>query len=169
MRVCTIDGCGCKAIARGFCSKHWQRWSKHGDPLAGRTQAPRRAGTINSAGYRQTTRNGVIVLEHILIAERALGKRLPPGAQVHHVDRDRSNNANTNLVICPDAAYHRLLHRRQAAIDACGNAEWRKCTCCKQHDDPARMYVRGKAAYHRACFNAQRSKRTATTKRIDHV
>lgn len=58
-------------------------------------------------------------LEHIVIAERALGKPLPEGAVVHHVDRDGTNN-NTkslwNLIVCPDQGYHLLLHARARAF-----------------------------------------------------
>lgn len=34
-RFCTIDGCQRLSIARGWCSPHYQRWLRHGDPLAG--------------------------------------------------------------------------------------------------------------------------------------
>lgn len=37
---------------------------------------------------------------HILVAEKALGRTLPKGAEVHHVNEDRADNRNTNLVIC---------------------------------------------------------------------
>ena len=57
--------------------------------------------------------------EHVIIAERVLGKPLPSGAVVHHVDGDTRNNAAANLVICQDAAYHRLLHYR-AKVKAAG-------------------------------------------------
>jgi hypothetical protein len=37
-RVCSVDGCGSeKKITRGFCSAHYQRVCRHGDPLAGGT------------------------------------------------------------------------------------------------------------------------------------
>jgi hypothetical protein len=32
VRVCSIEGCENKAMARGWCSTHYQRWSKYGDP-----------------------------------------------------------------------------------------------------------------------------------------
>lgn len=38
-KICAIDDCGNKAIARGWCSKHWSRWRKHGDPLKGSFRA----------------------------------------------------------------------------------------------------------------------------------
>ncbi len=36
MSVCSITGCGLPHLARGYCSAHYTRWRKHGDPLAGR-------------------------------------------------------------------------------------------------------------------------------------
>lgn len=31
--LCSIDGCGQQVVGRGYCSKHWARWNRHGDPL----------------------------------------------------------------------------------------------------------------------------------------
>lgn len=55
------------------------------------------------------------VFGHILVAEAALGKPLPPRAVVHHVNERRQDNWPTNLVICQDRAYHLLLHNRMRA------------------------------------------------------
>lgn len=33
--VCKIDGCDRVHLARGWCSRHYKRWSVHGDPLVG--------------------------------------------------------------------------------------------------------------------------------------
>lgn len=30
--TCTIDGCDNRSVARGWCSKHYYRWKRHGDP-----------------------------------------------------------------------------------------------------------------------------------------
>lgn len=30
--ICSIDKCGRPVLARGWCGRHWQRWSKNGDP-----------------------------------------------------------------------------------------------------------------------------------------
>jgi hypothetical protein len=71
------------------------------------------------------------VQAHILVAERALGHHLPPGAEVHHVDGNPLNNAPRNLVICQDAAYHKLLHVRQRTLAAGGNPNTEKvCRDC---------------------------------------
>lgn len=98
----------------------------------------------NSKGY---------VKEHVLVVINALGRPLPEDAVVHHVNEDRSQNSNDNLVVCENRAYHNLLHQRSRALRECGHANWRKCPYCKQYDDPADMAVPGRTAYHRSCLN----------------
>lgn len=36
-RICSVEGCGKPYWGRGYCSSHYQRWRRNGDPLAGRT------------------------------------------------------------------------------------------------------------------------------------
>jgi hypothetical protein len=90
---------------------------------------------------------------HRLVAEKALGRTLPSKAQVHHVDGNKLNNHPSNLVVCEDQAYHRLLHTRADALVATGNPEWRKCNYCKQWDSPEVMGHRGTANYHFTCHS----------------
>src|SRR3990167_645074 len=104
------------------------------------------------------------MLEHVIIVERAIGRALPKGAQIHHVDGNGRNNECSNLVVCPNRAYHSLLHMRTAALNACGNPDWRKCGFCKKWDAPANLafWKRGSPSgtviAHRECANAtQRS------------
>lgn len=40
-RTCSIEGCGKKHYARGWCRRHYNRWHRHGDPLAP-PQTPKR-------------------------------------------------------------------------------------------------------------------------------
>lgn len=151
--VCKIEGCTSHVYGRGLCSMHYQRWWKHGDPETMR-RAPNGAGHVcKTNGYKLICINGIPQREHIAIAEKAMGRPLPPKAEVHHVDGDKANNAPTNLVVCPDRAYHMLLHLRQRAYDACGHSDWRKCWLCQKYDKPDNMKLcEGRAqAEHRRC------------------
>lgn len=91
---------------------------------------------------------------HIAIAENALGRKLPKGAQVHHVDGDKTNNAPSNLVVCPDFAYHALLHARQRILDVGGVPGKEKvCSGCKRLLDVS-AFVKNKRLYdglHNSC------------------
>lgn len=113
-------------------------FTKDGRPLVYRPDHPR----AMSNGY---------VFEHLLIAEKALGYSVPKGVEVHHFDENKANNSPSNLVICPDRAYHFLLHQRQKAFDACGNPNWEKCQFCGNYDDPSNLKYRGKSRYHPKC------------------
>lgn len=117
------------------------------------------------ARYQQRKRGAGMTTEHVLVAERALGRRLPTGAVVHHVDENPRNNVPTNLVICPDQAYHMLLHRRARALDECGHADWRKCNFCGRYDSPESIDTAGNSsAFHRSCratYERERRQRTA--------
>jgi hypothetical protein len=168
-------GCGNLAPLAQYTNRQWG-YTK-GEPIrfihGHNTRLRERKGElhVNAMGYRvarpaengRVHRNGY-VLEHIAVVERALGRPLPKGAVIHHVNGDRTDNRPQNLVVCPDQAYHLLLHKRQRAFDACGHADWRKCTYCGEYDDPSRMYLSrtGSQAHHRECRNRMlRAKRQA--------
>ena len=46
----TCEHCGNPVLARGWCSKHYQAWRKHGDPLAGGSKTGRAHGTCSIEG-----------------------------------------------------------------------------------------------------------------------
>lgn len=159
---CSIDGCDKSEYTAGVCTKHYQRKRVHGDATTLLRQ-PNGSGTKNAQGYRlRYSPEKRQRLEHVLIAESVLGRKLPPDAEVHHVDGNPANNAHDNLVICPDHAYHALLHRRQAAYAACGNPSFLKCRLCGKYDAASALYVDANNCHHRECKSAyQRSRRTS--------
>jgi HNH endonuclease len=167
MKICAIPECGGVVFGRVWCSKHYGRWLRHGDPLGGKSHASPGQGSIRSTGYRAFAWGGKgsskEISEHVLVAEKALGRALKNSEEVHHINKIKSDNRNENLVICPDRAYHMLLHQRMRALDACGNANWLRCPFCKIYDDPKNMYVntRGRRNdhYHRRCINSDFQKR----------
>lgn len=101
------------------------------------------------------------VREHVLLAEKALAKALPPKAVVHHHTRDQ-------LVICQDNTYHFFLHQRTRALHACGRAFWHKCVFCKNYDDPNNLIFPKKGnPFHRNCnveYQRRRAKKCKSIK-----
>jgi hypothetical protein len=137
-KVCSVEGCNNPAKSKGMCSKHYSRFWRYGDTSVVKIK-PRGAGCIDRSGYKKIGVGGAVRWEHIVVAEKAHGGELPKGAVVHHVNGNRADNRNENLVICQDATYHALLHIRKSAIDACGNPDFRKCDICKRYDEPNKM------------------------------
>lgn len=117
----------------------------------------------NSQGY---------IPEHIAVIESAIGKFLSPGAMPHHVNENKHDNSNANLVICEDRAFHNLLHRRMRALKDCGHADWLKCQYCKCYDKPQNLtvlinskgHVRGR---HKHCYTKYEVERQRK-KRLGH-
>lgn len=156
--TCKVNNCTNQVRAMGYCSAHYQKWRKYGD-----AEVSRKVGTVNKAGYKVTSGK----LSHISIAEKALGRKLPKGAEVHHWDENKKNNDPENLVICPDHSYHMLLHARAKALEACGNPNYRKCTHCQQYDDIGNLRMYNRTYRHKACaseYNRQLFHRKSPTK-----
>lgn len=136
----------------------------NGQKRSGEHSAAWRGGRfIDGQGYVRLHAPGHVhadsrgyVHEHVAVASAALGKALPLQAQIHHVNEIHADNANTNLVICPDNTYHRLLHIRLTALKACGNPNYRKCWICKQYDDLSNLSgSQSYGKYHKKCRNAR--------------
>lgn len=84
---------------------------------------------IDANGYERNEQKKYV---HRSVAEKALGKSLPEGSIVHHIDGNKSNNSPSNLVICQGEAYHRLLHARQRVLDLGGHPDTH--SYCSYHE-----------------------------------
>jgi len=162
-KQCSVAGCNQKVLARGWCSKHWQRWSRYGDPSITK-KAANGAGHTRGKGYRGHQIQGITKFDHVRIIEEILKHPLPVGVVVHHVNEIKTDNRNSNLVVCPDRAYHNLLHARMNAIKACGDPNKRKCGYCHEYDfvENLRVYVwkTKTSSVHKECARIyQRNKR----------
>lgn len=71
-----------------------------------------KATRINAYGYVMVrVGKRAYRLEHRMIAERILGRPLRENEHVHHINCDRTDNRNENLLICT-REYHNALHAR---------------------------------------------------------
>lgn len=110
--------------------------------------------------YPRSTVSGIRDYTHRHIARAILDRSLRGEECVHHADGDNFNNALSNLVICPNLAYHNLLHKRMEAFLATGDPNKRKCYLCKTWTDPSfltqvnRSGKGGNFFYHKACTAA---------------
>jgi hypothetical protein len=89
------------------------------------------------------------VAEALMVIEYHLGKYLSKGAIIHHVDGNKLNNNPSNLMVCENRGYHRVIHRRMKALNECGHADWLKCEVCKKYDEPSNMFI----SYRNGCMD----------------
>lgn len=110
--------------------KKWEEiWGKEGSEKrrkesykSGSNHVNWKGGIIIRCGYRyiyspdhiNSHPNGYVA-EHRLIAESALGRFLKTNESVHHINGDRLDNRNTNLLIC-SIQYHNTINARMAKL-----------------------------------------------------
>lgn len=51
-------------------------------------------------------------LEHVMVMEKRIGRPLTRGEIVHHIDGNRSNNADSNLHLCQNHSEHMWLEKQ---------------------------------------------------------
>lgn len=124
MRTFKCEGCGIPVTVRDLYIYSKQRFCGQSCALSGSRNGRFKGGSLNHNGYRvirPTPRKPKF--EHIVIAEKVLGKPLPAGAEIHHVNEIKSDNRNQNLVICENHAYHMLIHARTRVVRAGGDPD----------------------------------------------
>jgi len=160
-------GCGVKTkiydynhTARGYIKGEYRRFINHHQARkennsqwnGGKNKTVQGYIKIKTINHPHRDSKGY-VMEHILIAEKVLGKYLPINVIVHHINEDKTNNKNDNLVVCQDDNYHRTIHKRMKSLKECGNPNWEKCAYCKQYDDPDNLTHYKYNQFHKKCRN----------------
>lgn len=117
MKVCGVDGCERKVLARGWCSMHWQRWNK--------------TGSLGEADTRRTKLPDVCKMQGC--ENRPVGRQMC----AKHYERWRQHghplgHSPTRVVDHPDTC----------EVDGCGLAYYASGMCCahynrvRAHGDP---------------------------------
>ena len=69
------------------------------------------SGYVNVYMGSLSTRAGKYMLQHRMVVEADLGRKLDSKEVVHHVDGDKTHNNLANLFVCTSMSHHRLVHK----------------------------------------------------------
>jgi len=96
--------------------------------------------------------------EHRMIIEDVLGKPLKKEWRTHHVDEDKTNNDHSNIVLCENHSYHRMLHRRMKALRATGNPNMVRCSLCGEWKEQKLISGNRISGWCKKCHNASQKR-----------
>lgn len=144
LKECTIDNCTAKVIARGWCSKHYTRWQRNGDPLnpgtyqkftgvefddlVDRTQGPESCwpwiGPLDDQGYGRWRPNGKSDYAHRQAWRQAVGEPPARGSgyvldHTCHIPDDCAKGNDCAHRRCCNPAHLRLTTQKE-------NASWER-------------------------------------------
>jgi hypothetical protein len=163
MKKCSIPNCEGLRHAMGVCMVHYMNWWRYNMfilPKNFKRRSPGK-GTI-TRGYCYIRKYA----EHKIVVEKVLGFKLVHPHVVHHIDENRSNNKNGNLVVCQDRKYHKMLHNRMNSIKNGYPAYYRKCGFCHDYDDPVNLFLCGRSHRHKKCAQEYDRKRKLRNKSL---
>ena len=68
---------------------------------------------VDKRGYVRFTEDPTrSAWEHIRVAENKLGRKLGKTEQVHHINENRTDNSESNLMVLRSNEDHRLIHSK---------------------------------------------------------
>lgn len=93
---CSVEGCDKHVSSHGLCRSHWKMFSIRGVTVP---FVPSREPYIDGSGYIRERVEGEKqgILQHRIVMERMLGRKLVPGKTVHHKNGVRTDNRPENL------------------------------------------------------------------------
>lgn len=119
---------GAQQFVSGHNLKCLPRTKQHNSAIsAGQRRAWQTKRQRRTVGAKTTTRSGYVIvkvvpgkgawrLEHVMVAEAMLGRKLKSDEVVHHINGDRADNRESNLFVCRDRAHHNEIHRTEAVV-----------------------------------------------------
>src|SRR3990167_107440 len=108
MKKCKIKRCEKSAHwrdngKRDWCSVHYRRWQRHGDPTVCKYASDGNGCIFR--GYKIITVNKKYIFEHRHIIEQLLGRKLKTSEVIHHKNGNKLDNRIENLLITNQAKH----------------------------------------------------------------
>ncbi|KKK63821.1 hypothetical protein LCGC14_2990420 [marine sediment metagenome] len=159
-KICTVVGCGGTFLALKLCSKHYQRFKRHGDIYPIRRTPGQ--GTFTPQGYKQITVDGRLILEHRHIMGVFLGRRLLSTELIHHINEVKDDNRIENLEIVARET-HPVIHGKGYYTFRGSTKTHRYCPKCRDILPRSAFAVTKYPGWCKMCHNHYHSHRFVKT------